>query len=398
MNSISLIIGIDGGASKVSAHIVNVSDDSNFMLGKYSSVKEYKNYAEFQNDFKPVDLQKQLKQMQNNAVDLTKSEIIQAKAYYFAFVDCISEIVQQKPSNKLIIGIGMPGIKTADKRGIIAMANGPRMPNFVKEIEQRLSAAGIALAKPIAKLGSDADNCGIGEEFAENGTFRDVQNAYYLGGGTGAADAIKLHGKLLSFDSCKMWIAKTWEMKNASEKSMEIFCSANGIQSLFSGLIKIPQEKLTTYGIFLEQILKRAQNNDEIAVLTCQIVSNNLAQLLFERIVTLYSGWQNTFSFTDPKRALPNPDHDYKYTLFDRIIIGQRLGMAMKNSSGNKYLLQPILNKLTELIINECSIDERARSHYIIDKKFNENLIVISNLREAPVLGAGINAYRNSKF
>ena len=66
--------------------------------------------------------------------------------------------------------------------------------------------------------------------------FEDVENAYYLGGGTGAADALKLHGKLISFDKCKNWIAKTWEMSDKNGKSMEIYCSANGIQSIYGDL------------------------------------------------------------------------------------------------------------------------------------------------------------------
>ncbi len=55
MNNIPLIIGIDGGASKVSAHIVEVSEDGkSFTLGKENSVKEYRNNPDFQPDFKPI--------------------------------------------------------------------------------------------------------------------------------------------------------------------------------------------------------------------------------------------------------------------------------------------------------------------------------------------------------
>ena len=36
------------------------------------------------------------------------------------------------------------------------------------------------------------------------------------------------------------------------------------------------------------------------AITTWQIVSKNLAELLFERICTFYSGSQNNFSFINP--------------------------------------------------------------------------------------------------
>ena len=180
------IIGIDGGASKVSAHIIEVSEDGkNFILDKENSIKEYRHYPEYHLDFKPVNLKNQLEQIQNDDIELTPSEIKHSKAYYNAFVDAISDLVKLTKAENVLIGIGMPGVKTTDKRGIAAMANGPRMPYFVSEIEQRLSDANIALASPITKLGSDADYCGIGEEYAENGSFCDIENAYYLGGGTG---------------------------------------------------------------------------------------------------------------------------------------------------------------------------------------------------------------------
>ncbi len=180
-----------------------------------------------------VDLAVQLSQINENNISITVAEKEQSKAYYSAFIDVITEITQNTNSESILIGIGMPGIKTADKRGITAMANGPRLPNFASEIEQRLREIGITLIQLICKLGSDADYCGIGEEYAGNGAFCNIINAYYLGGGTGTADALKLNGSLISFDDCKSWIAKTWEMSDGNSKSMESYCSAKGIQSIY---------------------------------------------------------------------------------------------------------------------------------------------------------------------
>ena len=393
------IIGIDGGASKVSAYVISVSKDGyRFTLGKENSVKEYRDYSDFQTDFKPVSLPTQLEQIQNNNIVLTPAEIKQSNAYYMAFSDVIYDLVELTKTEHVLIGIGMPGVKTTDKRGIATMANGPRMPNFTTEIEQRLNTYGIALAMPISKLGSDADYCGIGEEYAENGTFRNIENAYYLGGGTGAADALKLHGKLISFDDCKSWIAKTWEMCDKNETSMETYCSANGIQSVYSNYMGISQSELSGNKIYLEQILKQAASDDKAAIATWQTVSSRLADLLFERISTIYSGWQNNFSFINQNKSPLILSHGYTNSLLDRIIIGQRLSEIFRNPLAQEHLIEPLNNNLTELVNKSESLDERAKSHYLKDGKFDNKIIITSQLREAPALGAGIDAFRNFKF
>lgn len=388
------IIGIDGGASKISAYIIEVSEDGkSFTFGKENSIKEYHNYPDFQLDFTPVSLPTQLEQIQNNNIVLTPAEIQQSKAYYDAFRDAISDIVKLTKAENVLIGIGMPGVKTTDKRGISAMSNGPRMPYFAAEIEQRLLAANIALATPISKLGSDADYCGIGEEYAENGAFRNIENAYYLGGGTGAADALKLHGKLISFDACNDWIAKTWEMCDKNGKSMEIYCSANGIQSVFSELAGIPQSELNKNKIYLEHTLEFAAKDDRAAITTWQIISEKLADLLFERITTVYGGWQNQFSFINPNKPTLISNHKYRNILLDRIVIGQRLGKLFQNPLAQKYFEEPLINNLAELISKSKLLDERAKKHYLQSGKFNTKIIIASQLREAPALGAGIEAF-----
>ena len=393
------IIGIDGGASKVSAHIVEVSEEGkSFTLGKNYVVKEYHNYPDFQYNFTPVSLPTQLKQIQNRKIILTPAEIKQSKAYYSAFIDSILEITSHAKSENILIGIGMPGIKTTNKHGIAAMANGPRMPNFTTEIEQRIDTASITLATPITKLGSDADYCGIGEEYSQNGAFRNIENAYYLGGGTGTADALKLHGELVSLDDCKSWIAKTWEMCDENGTSMEIYCSANGIQSVYSKLKGISQSALSENKIYLEQILELAVKDDKVAIATWQTVSKRLADLLFERITTIYRGWQNNFSFIDQNRTPLDSNHTFKKTLLDRIVVGQRLGFLFKSPLAQKYLIEPLIYILSELISKSNSLDEHAKSYYLKDGKFDNKIIIASQLREAPALGAGIEAFRNFKF
>jgi len=388
------IIGIDGGASKVSAHIIEY-DGKTFSLGNINSTKEYKNYHGFISDFRPIDLKTQLSQISDNSIDLIEAEDFHAKAYYDAFIEAINEIVHKSDTSMMLIGIGMPGIKSTDGRGIIAMANGPRMPYFADEIEKRLSAAGIALAKPIAKLGSDADYCGIGEEFADKGAFKNIENAYYLGGGTGAADALKLRGKLIPLDECKTWFAKTWEFQSDKGISLEIYNSAKGIQSIYGEIAKIPQSELINKSIYLEQILEKAFTQEKGSVDTWKIVIEKIAELIYERISTIYSGSQNNFSFVNPNREKLDSNHKYKGTLLNTIVIGQRIGNLLKFKEAQEIIIDPILNHLSQFIQNSKTLDARAISHYLKNGNFKSEILATSNLREAPALGAGIDAWNN---
>ena len=138
--------------------------------------------------------------------------------------------------------------------------------------------------------------------------------------------------------------------------------------------------------------------DDKAAIATWQIISKQIADLLFERISTIYCGWQNNFSFINQNKPPLTQNHIYKNTLLDRIVIGQRLGNLFKNPLAQEYLTDPLMNNLSELVSKSESLDERAKSYYLKSEKFNNKIIIASQLREAPAMGAGIDAFRNFKF
>jgi predicted NBD/HSP70 family sugar kinase len=389
-----ILIGIDGGATKVSGWTIRIEPpEPSFSLGTVHFEREYSEYPTFQATFAPVDLTVQLQEWQSGQIRLTPEEERQGTAYMEACADVISAIATHYPAQPLVVGIGMPGLKTADGRGVAVLANGPRLPYFADLVEQRLEAAGVSLAAPIAKLGSDADYCGIGEEYATKGLFADVQNAYYLGGGTGAADALKLRGKLVPLDRTKAWLAKTWELVNERGQSLERFASSGGIQAVYSQYSGHSPAHLNRERIYPPQIAQRAQAGEPAAVRTFADISRYLAELLFERITTIYSGWHGWFSFRNPDRPALHPDHEYRGTLLDRIIIGQRLGELWEHPAAEAHLKQPLLDHLSRLLVTTPRLDETARKHYLRGNRFNPQLIAVSRLREAPALGAGIDAY-----
>ncbi|MDD3716421.1 MAG: hypothetical protein PHT46_04865 [Candidatus Marinimicrobia bacterium] len=387
-----LLVGIDGGATKISGWTTEVIKDKTFNLGDINVVKEYREYDDFMPSFKPVNIQLQLGEMNEGEIELTIEEQKHGKAYMYAAADVIIELAKKVGADRVLVGIGMPGLKSSDKRGIVVLANGPRMPKYCDVIEKRVEAAGIKMDKPIHHLGSDADYCGIGEEYSHDGLFRDVKNSYYLGGGTGVADAMKLQGKLLPFDQAKTWIAKTWEMKNSEGRSMEGYASSGGIQKLYAEFADIPLAELQEKEIYPPQILDLF-DEDAAAKRSFNDVSYNIAKLLYERLVTIYGGWHHCFEFVNSNRADLSEKHPYRGTLLDSIIIGQRLGDLLGESKGKHVFYEPMLEFLGKFIVETPYLDLKFKNHYLKGEQFNEALIKTSRLREAPAIGAGVDAY-----
>jgi predicted NBD/HSP70 family sugar kinase len=393
MDKSPLLIGIDGGATKVSAwEIIYNEQQSTFSLGEANSTKAYREIPGFISDFKPLDLNVQLGE-QTEGINPTSEEQQQAKVYVEACASAIHELAEKTGKHEVLIGIGMPGLKTQNKRGIAVVANGPRMVDYSDQLEQRLRELNIHVISPIDHLGSDADYCGIGENYAGEGLFREVSNAYYLGGGTGVADAMKLDGKLVTFDHAKPWMAKTWEMKSAKGISLELVTSVNGIQRTYAGFAGKSVEELNYSAIYPLQISEMAKNGEQAAIETFEVVNENLASLLYERTVTLYAGWQGLFEFVNPNRPVPETNHPYRGKVFDVLIIGQRLGDLFADKNGKEIVRKPVLHQLDDLIQNSEFLPENIKQHY----KNLDEIVKISQLREAPALGAGVDALFTKK-
>lgn len=392
-----LLIGIDGGASKVSAWSIDVEGEDKFSLGKYNAVLSYNEQQGYIDDFKSVDIQKQLNEFKAGNIQPTEEEKQHGHTYIESAAQVVKQLVEKSGMNRVLIGEGMPGLKTKDERGISVMANGPRNIHYCDEMEKMLQEAGIELVEPIAKLGSDAFYCGIGEEYAVEGQFRKVENSYYLGGGTGTADALKLKGELVSLDDIKDWFVKTWELKNENGLSLEKCASAQGIQSIYATNSGQTVTELNNKKIYPLQIREKAMEGDSAALETFETLTKNLAKLIYERISTLYAGWQDLFSFVNENKVAPGSDHPYQGVLLDSIIMGQRLGELFKAAKDDNILWKPFFKKLSVQISESKCLDEKAKSHYFNNDSFDESLFKISKLREAPALGAGIDAFLTYK-
>lgn len=383
-----IIIGIDGGGSKVSAGIIESKDISTFTI-KSLSQQYYNERSEFNSDFSPVAMDIQLNEYNTEEYNVTNDEVLQGKAIIESFHNSIINLNIDKP---ILMGIGMVGLKTKDLRGIGAIANGPRIPNFCIQLEDALHKSNIHLHKPIQYIGSDADNCGIGEEYGKDGLFKDIQNGYYIGGGTGTADALKLKNELIPFDSISSWIAKSWEILNENNISMEQYTSLKGIQSIYSNYSEIPINELCNESIYANEIFSRALKNEQAALLTCADITKYMSTLIVERVETIFSGWQNKFGLLNPKHSLLINNHPYKNNLLERIIIGQGLGKLFHLSKNTPLLWDPLHNNIYDMIQKSRVLPSEAKKFLFENGTLKKGFIMTSNLDNSALLGAGVTA------
>jgi len=387
-----VLIGVDGGASKVLVHKVDILiNPMRFVALKPFIEVGYNTSDSFNPKFNPIVLTRQLKEHNGGKVEQTKQELEQEAAILESFTRAIRTILGKNVAQEVLIGVGLPGLKTKDKRGISAMANGPRMPKFLNKLEKLLHKEGYKTLNPIHVIGSDADYCGLGEQWGDEGGMRGVGSAYYFGVGTGIADAMLLKVKNVPFDACKSWIGKTWEMMANEEESYEDLLSAKGIQTHYGKLTEQTREDLDLAEIFPWQIYEKALLGEEAALQVTEKTALALSELLFHRIQTLAVGAPETI-FRDAARTLEQ-DHEYLGNVFERIVIGQRLGDIWEFKKFTPFLLDPVNEKLGRLI-HSSALPAEIKSRYLTKtNRLRDDLILNSELRHAPALGAAVDAY-----
>lgn len=382
------LIGIDGGATEVKAHLVQLEGDSTKPVFRLGDIQAFRKYERIP-DFTPVPVQDQFKQRDEGKIDLAPSEVEQGDLYIDATAQVVHEIVTTVGSGRpVLIGMGMPGLKTPDGRGINVINHGPRMPTYLARLEEKLKAAGVSLVSSVDRLGSDADYCGIGEDNAEGGAFIGVDNAFYAGLGTGVADAMKLKGKLVTFDSAKDWIQKSWQMQCSLGTTFEKVVSAKSMNTLFACLMGREGDSLVQQGRFPQD---DAVQGNPLAGFTMDMVAAILAELLFERLQTVACG-RKACSWRGASYIALNPDHPYKGAYLDRLVIGQRLGFVFNEEKYAEVFREPLLVCLAGFI--RLRGDEGLRSRYLnSDGSLLDGLVVGSPLRAAPAIGAAVAAY-----
>lgn len=378
-----LLIGVDGGATEVKAHAVaqvggDHSEARSYELRSESAARCYTRV----DGFEPLPIDEQLAQRDAGRIALGEAERAQGDLWVVAAAEAIAEVARLAGADSLLVGVGMPGLKTEDGRGIAAINNGPRIPDYLDELTVALHELGVKLAAPLPALQSDADCCGIGEEHAADGLFRGVPHAYYVGCGTGIADALKLRSALVPFDRARSWLLKAWQFDSALGPTFEQLVATRALNEVAT--------RLSGNDAFPEVA---AAAGDPVATAWLDTAALVLAELICERLTTIKSG-RAALPHRGAAYAELDSQHAYLGTILERVVVGQRVGQiyadaryhAFFAANVNRYLAAMINATGDAVLCGACLANDGGA--------LRPDLLVASKLRAAPALGAAIVAAR----
>lgn len=388
------IIGVDGGATEIRAQAVACADPNGtapyVMIGR-----EYSRAYEACSVFTPVAISEQLAQRERGNIQLAADELRLGRLWVEAAADVIRDAAQGAAGRPLLLGVGMPGLKTRDGRGISVMNNGPRIPDYLNALQDALRARSVNLAAPISALGSDADYCGLGEEYGNGGMFRGVKNAAYVGCGTGIADSLKLRGRLIPFDETESWLLKAWRIPSALGPTFEQLVSAAAMNDVYARLtLSTDSSCARTDSREFPEVAALA--GDPIATACVAVSATVLAELLFERLWTVKNGRADARHRGDAYRNLC-VIHPYRGVILDRLVIGQRLGQIYLDPRYASVFRNPLERALAALIAhsNDAELREACLSSPQAPPgkaALRPDLVRPSELRAAAALGAAVAA------
>ena len=132
-----LLLGLDGGATKILAQTSAIDPRSSLIIPKQEHHESnYRNSLGFDSGFMPVDLARQKKEAKENNYSFSDQEKNQSVSVIETIVKVILSSVSEKQIS--LVGLCFRGIKTANYDGISIMANGPRNINMLSMINKML--------------------------------------------------------------------------------------------------------------------------------------------------------------------------------------------------------------------------------------------------------------------
>lgn len=355
-----VLIGLDGGATKLAAHeVIAVERDSSrgpaLALGA-SSAEEILPRA-----FEPIAIEDQL--AERDAPRIGAPERDAGRAWVAAAARAIATAARRSEHGEsgrttLRVGVCMPGLKTAGERGICVLRHGPRMPLFAEELERELASLGFELVARIARLIGDGEACGLGELHADGGHFRGVAQAYYVGGGTGVAEAILLDGSVRTLDA--VGARRAWELVRDDGACFEDLVSMKGINA---------RAELVSRPTTDEHVEQRAAGGDELAVQSLLHAADALAELVALRIRAF--------------REAPGGPRT-----LERVVIGQRTATLLADARLDACFRQPFERALARRIESGSQLS----SARFAGGPALASFVRVSRLRGAPAIGAAATA------
>ena len=105
-----IVVGVDGGGSKVSAGIIESNDNITFTFKSFSH-QYYNESIEYISGYSPKDMATQLYEHSTEQYNINNEEKLQGKEIIKSFHDTIINLNVDKP---ILLGVGMVGLKTKD--------------------------------------------------------------------------------------------------------------------------------------------------------------------------------------------------------------------------------------------------------------------------------------------
>lgn len=385
------LIGVDGGASKALVTQVLAQRAGDEWQVSQGGRRSERTYA-LDEQFAPVPVAEQLAAFRETGGDadriaITEAERNRGQCIVTAIADAIAKVCDGRP---ILLGIAMPGLKTSDARGIAVINNGPRMPDFADHLEFLLGERSIELIQPIARIGSDGDYCGLGEESAGAGAFRGVENAYYLGGGTGLAEALKLRGKLVPFDAVQPWMLKAWQMTSAIGPTFEQLASASAMNDRYG---RLAGHNATTPEAPVAYPEQAALTGCRSAQLVLDTAAAATAELIVERLMTIHAGRPAESGRGAAYDAL-KPNHLYTGIVLDRVVLGQQIGRIYADPRFEAVFRQPLDASLTAML-SKCDAATIRNQWLTAGMALVPGKLIPSQLRAAAAMGAAMDALRS---
>lgn len=354
-----VLIGLDGGATELKAHEVVSLFGGLYELGPCSETRAWRDDPRAR--FEPTPLAEQRARPVASTSELSREERAAGDAWVERCADAVDALARCAGAREVELGACFPGLKTRDARGIAVSKNGPRIPDFAARIEAAVEGRGLRLAAPLRALWSDGYCCGVGEQHAAGGAFRGVRDAYYLGGGTGIAEALKLDGHVRSLDELAPAFRKAWELEVAPGTSFEDELAPSRINARWAALAPGSHGR--------EFVELAAGDGDPRAAELLERAGAYAAALCFERLTRARA------TAEDRPRVL------------ERVVVGQRLGQILDDAGG--AVLRAAWHEHLRAMLAGCRDVELERA-WLRDGELVPERLVVSKLRAAPALGAAV--------
>ena len=220
-----LCVGVDAGATRVRACAVHVDWKQDRPRLNLAGDPQEQAYPRV-DDFEPWPLARQERDCERPS-----GETRQAALCLDTITSCIVNAAAMAPppqANEVRVGVCLPGLRSADDRGIRAALHLPRMPACLDELEQRLRGQDSRIAL-FGRILSDGRARGLGERFGVDGAFADVSEGYYLGAGTGLAESFLSCDVVLDETRLPAQLLRAWELAGADGTSFDARLAAAAV-------------------------------------------------------------------------------------------------------------------------------------------------------------------------